>query len=104
MNRVDVHRIDENKLPIKYVLGIQEQLDAFPDAFDIMYIFIDMAVKRPDRNKDTFTKHALLKYFCNDNTENAEEGLKRALQLGLIEQTKDEPGKEAYRIIINPFI
>lgn len=104
MNKVDVHKINEDKLPIKYVLGIQEQLEAFPDAFDIMYIFIDLAVRRPDRHKDTFTRHALMKYFCNDNTENAAEGLKRAIQLGLIEQIKDEPGKEAYRILINPFI
>ena len=104
MNNVDVHRIDENKLPIKYILGIQEELEAFPDAFDIMYIFIDLAVRRPDRHKDTFTRHALMKYFCNDKTENAAEGLKRAIQLGLIEETKSEPGKEAYKILINPFI
>lgn len=104
MSNVDVHRISEDKLPIKYILGIQEQLEAFPDAFDIMHIFITMAVNRPDRHKDTFTKHALLKYHCAGNTENAEEGLKRALQLGLIEETKSEPGKEAYKIIVNPFI
>jgi len=104
MSKVDVHRINEDKLPIKYVLGIQEQLEAFPDAFDIMHIFIMLAVNRPDRHRDSFTRHALLKYYCNNNTENASEGLKRAIQLGLIEETKSEPGKEAYKILINPFL
>lgn len=104
MNKVDVHTINEDKLPIKYILGIQEQLEAFPDAFDIMHIFIDLAVKRPDRHKDTFTKHALMKYYSNGNVENAAEGLKRAIQLGLLEETKSEPGKESYKILINPFV
>ena len=101
---VDIHTINEDKLPIKYVLGIQENLDAFPDAFDILYIFINAAIRQPDRQKETFTKHALVKYYSKGNAENAEEGLKRAIQLGLIEQTNDAPGKEAYRILINPFI
>ena len=33
--KVDVHKMVEDKLPIKYILGIQEKLEAFPDAFDI---------------------------------------------------------------------
>mgnify|MGYP000586392071 CR=1 FL=1 len=101
---VDIHNINEDKLPIKYVLGIQEQLEAFPDAFDILYIFINAAIRRPDRQKETFTQHALLKYYSKGNTENAMEGLKKAIQLGLIEQIKEEPGKETYEIKINPFI
>jgi len=102
--KVDVHSINEDKLPIKYILGIQEKLEAFPDAFDILYIFINEAVKRPDRNKETFTRHALMKYFSKGNHDNASEGLKRAIQLGLIKQTKFDEGKEAYEIIINPYI
>ena len=101
--KVDVHKIVEDKLPIKYILGIQDKLEAFPDAFDILYIFISEAVKRPDRQKETFTKFALMKYYSKGNHENAEEGLKRAVQLGLIEQTKFEKEKEAYKIKINPF-
>lgn len=101
---VNIHTINEDKLPIKYVLGIQEQLDVFPDAFDILYIFINLAIRQPDRQKETFTQHALLKYHSKGNTENAMEGLKRAIQLGLIEQIKDEPGKETYEIKINPFV
>ena len=102
--KVNVHKISEDKLPIKYILGIHESLESFPDAFDILYIFINEAVKRPDRQKDTFSKHALMRYFSKGNHENAEEGLKRAIQLGLIEQTKDEPGKETYKIKINPYL
>ena len=101
---MDLTRIDEDKLPIKYVLGIQTQLDAFPDAFDIMYIFIKENIKRPSKGGKNFTKHALLKYFSEGNHENAEEGLKRAVQLGLIEPINETEGKESYRILINPFI
>ena len=101
--KVNVHKIVEDKLPIKYILGIQDKLEAFPDAFDILYIFINEAVKRPDRQKETFTKHALIKYHSKGNHENAEEGLKRAIQLGLIEQIKFDEGKETYRILINPY-
>lgn len=100
---LNVHKIVEDKLPIKYILGIQDKLEAFPDAFDILYIFINEAVKRPDRQKETFTKHALIKYHSKGNHENAEEGLKRAIQLGLIEQIKFDEGKETYRILINPY-
>ena len=35
---LNLFKIDEDKLPIKYVLGIQEELENFPDAFDIIYI------------------------------------------------------------------
>lgn len=102
--KLNINKISEDKLPIKYILGIQDKLEAFPDAFDILHIFITEAVKRPDRQKETFTKHALMKYHSKGNHENAEEGLKRAIQLGLIEQTKTEPGKETYKILLNPFL
>jgi len=101
---VNVHKITEDKLPIKYILEIQDQLEGFPDAFDILHIFITEAVKRPDRQKETFTKHALIKYYSKGNHANAEEGLKRGIQLGLIEQTKFDAGKETYKILINPYL
>lgn len=101
---VNVFKITEDKLPIKYILEIQDQLEGFPDAFDILHIFITEAVKRPDRQKDTFTKHALMRYHSKGNLENAEEGLKRGIQLGLIEQIKFEKGKETYKILINPYL
>lgn len=101
---VNVFKITEDKLPIKYILEIQDQLEGFPDAFDILHIFITEAVKRPDRQKDTFTKHALMRYHSKGNLENAEEGIKRGIQLGLIEQIKFEKGKETYKILINPYL
>lgn len=101
---MDLKRIDEDKLPIKYILGIQKELETFPDAYDILYIFINENIKRPSKRGKNITKHALLKYFSEGNHQNAEEGLKRALQLGLIEPINETKGKESYKILINPFI
>jgi hypothetical protein len=101
--KADVYNINEDKLPIKYILGIQDKLEAYPDAFDILYIFITEAVKNPSRQKETFTRHALMKYHSKGNVENASEGLKRGIQLGLLEQIKFEEGKETYEIKINPY-
>lgn len=101
---VNIREINEDKLPIKYVLGIQDKLDAFPDAFDILYIYINLAIRQPDRYNETFTQHDLIRYQSKDNGENAIEGLKKAVQLGLLEQINNTPGKEAYKILINPFV
>ena len=100
---MDLKRIDEDKLPIKYILGIHRELESFPDAFDIVYIFINDNIKRPSKNGKNFTKHAILTYH-SDNVENVEAGLNRALQLGLIEAINETNDKETYRILINPFI
>jgi len=44
-----------------------------------------------------------MRYHSKGNHKNAEEGLKRAMQLGLIEQVKFDEGKETYEIKINPY-
>jgi len=98
-----INKFNEDKLPIKYILGIQEQLENFPDAFDIIHIYVTESVKRPDRPRYTFTKNSLMNYHACGNIENAEKGLEQAIQLGFIEQTNNEEGKEAYSIKINPF-
>ena len=85
--KLNINKIDEDKLPIKYILGIQEELESFPDAFDIMHIFITRAVRQPDRQKASFTKHALNKYFAKGKDENVDSGLVEAIGMGLIEQT-----------------
>jgi hypothetical protein len=96
--------IVEDKLPIKYVLGIEKEFEAYPDAFDIVYIYAQRAKRNPDRYKDTFTKFALFKYeAAGCPEENIEAGLARAIELGLIECTCETEGKEAYKIILNPF-
>tara|TARA_B110000977_G_C10963821_1_gene449629 strand:- start:618 stop:929 length:312 start_codon:yes stop_codon:yes gene_type:complete len=101
--KLNINTIDADKLAIKYVLGIQEELDSFPDAFDILHIFIVRAVRQPDRQKATFTKHALLQYFAKGKEDNIDKGLEEALEKGLIEQSNKTIGKEAYTIKINPF-
>jgi len=104
MSNTEVLRIVEEKLPIKYILGIEREFEAFPDAFDIVYIYINRAMKQPDRWGDAFTKHSIIKYEAVDSSiETIEAGLKRAIELGLIECTNETEGKESYRIILNPF-
>jgi hypothetical protein len=100
---VNLTVLNEDKLPIKYILGIQEELENFPDPFDIIHIYVVESLKRPDRPRNNFTKHSLLNYHSCGKIENAEKGLEKAIQLGLIEQTNFEKGKESYRILINPF-
>ena len=100
---LNIGKLTEDKLPIKYILGIQEELDGFPDAFDIIHIYAVETLKKPDRPRSKFTKHSLMKYHACGNIENAEAGLKQAIELGLIEQTNFEEEKEAYQIKINPF-
>ena len=102
---MNLQKIDKNKLPIKYILGIHKDLPAYPDAFDILYIFINENIKRPSKHGKNFTKHALLTYHCDKkHYNNATEGINRALQLGLIEPNIETKEKESYKIIINPFI
>jgi len=100
---LNLFKIDEDKLPIKYVLGIQEELENFPDAFDIIYIYVVENINRPSRQQYGFSKASLLKYHTKGNIENTEKGIEQAINLGLIEQTRFEEGKETYTIKINPF-
>jgi hypothetical protein len=100
---LNLFKINEDKLPIKYVLGIQEELENFPDAFDIIHIYVVENINRPSRPQVGFSKASLLKYHANGNVETTEKGIEQAINLGLIEQTKFEEGKETYSIKINPF-
>jgi len=92
MSSLNINKIDDNKLPIRYVLGIQEDSEDFPTALDILYIFISKAVHQPDRQKETFTKNALTDYQAKGKEAQIDLGIKEAI------------GKESYRILINPFI
>lgn len=100
----NIYKIDEDKLPIKYVLGIEQQFPDFPDAFDIVYAFVQRAIRNPDRHGASFTKHALTNYHAKDRSEQCDRGLAHAIELGLIECNCETEGKEAYTILINPFI
>ena len=59
-------RINEDKLPIKYILGIEASLEGYPTSLDVLHHEVSLCVKSPDRNKGTFTLHALNKYHFPD--------------------------------------
>jgi hypothetical protein len=104
LSEKDLRRIDEDKVPIKYILGIQEELPTYPDHIDILWVIINEAVKRPDRQKDTFGQLGFFNYHSNGNVENAKKSINKLLELGWIEPAKTKPGHESYRILFNPFI
>jgi len=97
-------KINEDKLPIKYILGIEKELPGFPGSFDILYNEVKMCVKSPDRYKGSFTLHALKTYrFPETEEQHLIKGLDELIELGLIEQTNTEDGKQSYKILVNPF-
>jgi|TARA_B110000495_G_C23003347_1_gene592395 hypothetical protein len=104
MSSPNINEIDENKIPIKYILGIQENTSDFPTALDILYIFISRAVHQPDRQKDTFTRNALTDYQAKGRDTEIDLGISEGIQKGYFESVNETIGKESYRILINPFI
>jgi len=104
MSSVNINKIDENKLPIRYVLGIQEDSEDFPNALDILYIFISKAIHQPDRQKETFTKNALTDYQAKGRDSQIVSGINDGILKGYFEPINETIGKESYKILINPFI
>lgn len=104
MSSLNINKIDENKLPIKYVLGIQEDSEDFPNALDILYIFISKAVHQPDRQRETFTKNALTDYQAKGRDSQIDLGITEGIEMGYFEPINETIGKESYKILINPFI
>ena len=97
-------KINEDNTPIKYILGIEKDLPGYPTGFDIVYNEVRMCERSPDRFKGSFTLHALKTYrFPETEQPHLLESLKDLKNLGLLEQTNNEEGKEAYKILINPF-
>ena len=95
-------QIDEDKLPIKYILGIHESLPEYPTGFDILYA--------PDRrhigedSRGNFTKHASMKYHLKNADESkVDASLKELIEDGWIRTINETEGKESYKILINPF-
>lgn len=95
--------INEDKLPIKYILGIEKEMPEYPCGLDILYYEIRLCERLPDRYKGTFTFHMLKTYHAPDCTE---QSLRDALQ-ELIDQKQIEPvkskEKDKYKILKNPF-
>jgi len=96
--------INEDQIPVKFILGIEKDLEGYPDPFDILYFYVNLAYRQPDRYKGSFTRHAMVTYHFKESDHTImDASLNKLVEEGYIEQTKDEPGKEAYKIIINPF-
>lgn len=104
LSEKDLRRIDIDAVPLKYILGIQEELPQYPDHIDVLWVIINEAVNRPDRQKDTFGQKGFFNYHSNGNVENAKTAISKLLELGWIEPAKTAPGHESYRILHNPFI
>lgn len=104
LSEKDLRRIDNDCVPIKYILGIQEELSTYPDHIDVLWVIINEAVKRPDRQKDTFGQLGFFNYHSNGNVENAKASISKLLEMGWIEPAKTKQGHESYRILHNPFI
>jgi hypothetical protein len=71
---------------------------------DVLWVIINEAIKRPDRQKDTFGQLGFFNYHSNGRVDNAKVALQKLLDLGWIECAKTKPGHESYRILHNPFI
>jgi len=97
-------RINEDSLPIKYILGIEKDLPGYPTGFDILHKEVQLCERMPDRHKGSFTLHALKTYrFTDSSEEHLIQSITELIDLGLVEQTNHNEGKFAYKILQNPF-
>ena len=95
-------QIDEDKLPIKYILGIHESLPEYPTGFDILYEKIRRHVG--EENRGNFTKHASVKYHLKEVDETKVDlALEELIKDGWIRTINKTEGKESYKILKNPF-
>ena len=97
-------KINEDSLPIKYILGIEKDLPGYPTGFDVLHKQVDLCIRMPDRYKGSFTLHALKTYWFPDTEEeHLLNSIDELINLGLVEQTNNTEGKFAYKILQNPF-
>ena len=97
-------KLNKDKLPIKYILGIEKDLPDYPTALDVLQAEVKLCNRNPDRYKGSFTYHALKTYrFPDSDHDKILESALELVELGLVEQTNSEPGKESFKILINPF-
>ena len=55
-------KLSKDKLPIKYILGIEKDLPDYPTALDVLQAEVKLSNRNPDRYKGSFTFHALKTY------------------------------------------
>jgi hypothetical protein len=97
-------QINEDKLPIKYILGIEKDLPNYPTSFDILLAEVKLCVRMPDRHKGNFTLHALKTYrFPETSEDHLLDSIEELLKLDLIESVNETPGKLSWKIKENPF-
>lgn len=97
-------QINEDKLPIKYILGVEKDLPDYPTAFDVLLAEIKLCVRMPDRHKGNFTLHALKTYrFPETSEDHLVESIQELLELDLVETLNTSEGKESWKIKTNPF-
>ncbi len=97
-------KLNKDKLPIKYILGIEKDQPDYPTPLDVLYAEVKLCVRMPDRHKGSFTYHALKTYrFPDSDHKRILESAKELVTLGLCEQTNETEGKEAFKILVNPF-
>jgi|TARA_B110000902_G_scaffold128249_1_gene149503 hypothetical protein len=97
-------KINDDKLPIKYVLGIEKDLPDYPTSFDILLAEVKLCVRMPDRHKGNFTLHALKTYrFPETSEEHLLNSIKELMELDLVKELNSDQGKESWSIITNPF-
>lgn len=97
-------KINEDKLPIKYILGIEGDLEGHPTAFDLLLSEIKLCVRMPDRHKGNFTLHALKTYrFPETTEEHLLESIDELIKLDLVDTVNLEQDKLSWKIKKNPF-
>ena len=97
-------QINQDKLPIKYILGIEKDLPDYPSAFDILLAEIKLCVRMPDRHKGNFTLHALKTYrFPETSEDHLLNSIEDLIKLDLVEVANTAEGKESWKIKENPF-
>lgn len=97
-------KLNKDKLPIKYILGIEKDLPDYPTALDVLHAEVKKSNRNPERYKGSFTYHSLKTYrFPESDHETILKSAMELVSMGLCEQTNNEPGKEAFKIIKNTF-
>jgi hypothetical protein len=97
-------KINEDKLPIKYVLGIENDLPGYPTAFDLLLSEIKLCVRMPDRHKGNFTLHALKTYrFPETEESHLLDSIEELVKLDLVDTLNTEQDKLSWKIKTNPF-
>jgi len=94
-------KINQNKLKIKYILGIYKDLPSFPTIEDIMY---DLVESNLLNDKDIqFTDQSLMKKYPNLSREDLKKLLDKMIENKWLSWVKDTDIKSIYQIKDNPF-